>query len=88
MWPGLEPVWVAFWVLSSARGMSVGLGGAIEQPIAYGEIARYAADHGLQAPDLWGVFLPVIQAMDREYRSIQAQKRAAENPPTGKGGQR
>jgi hypothetical protein len=80
--PGAEPFWEAFWVLSGARQIGIGMGGVIEQPIAYSEIAAYARDQGFHTPRFWPGFLGLIQALDRVYRSAMATKRAAETPPT------
>jgi hypothetical protein len=85
--PGAEPWWEAFWVLSGARQISVGMGGVVEQPITYAELSAYARDHGWIERPFWPDFLATIQAMDRTYRSVMATKRAAETqqPSTGKG---
>ncbi|MCA1973885.1 MAG: hypothetical protein LDL44_13685, partial [Caenispirillum sp.] len=73
--PGLPPeaeyLWRWFLDLHGARASS-GFG---PQPLSYGEIAAYAALHGL-APTPWEV--GVLRDLDREYLKHAAEQAARE----------
>ena len=75
---------MAFFTLTEGRQVSVGMGGAVEQPLSYTDISAYARDFGhAEDPNDLRDFVLLIRAMDRVWLE-EAAKRAAARAKTSK----
>jgi hypothetical protein len=80
--PGAEFAWEAFWRLHGDRahvttGFAVPMGAVLIEPrpgrIPFSAIDRYARRYGIMGSE-FDLFLGIIEAVDKEYLAIEAEK--------------
>lgn len=76
--PCLEPLWIAFWTLTTSRPYVAGMGGGFPLPIPYSELSVYARDADLvpSSPE-WIEFFGAMAAMDNAYLLYEKERAQA-----------
>ena len=85
LWPWLEDIWEAFWVLSRSRHwISLGMAGSMPGPIPFEAIYFYAERCKISSEEDFHRFVYLLGSLDEDYLNFDRTRRKEETPKKGR----